>query len=166
MPLPAPARADQPAPVRPASHVRPLGSRASYTLERGTALSPTLRALVGQLERSNVIVYVAEDPPRAGRSDAAIQFMGATAVLRFLRVTINIELGLRQRIALLGHELQHALEVAANPEIGDRASFLRYYERFGSRLLDPNTLDSQAAVEAGEQISLELMGAAPLGRRE
>jgi hypothetical protein len=111
--------------------VRPIGSRAAYTLERGQALSPTLGALVEQLERSDLIVYVAEEQRHAGRPNAWIQFMGAGSGVRFVRVTVNVSLGLHQRIALLGHELQHALEVAANPGIRDRASFLRYYEQSG-----------------------------------
>ena len=159
--LPASAARGQDSQARPAiaPHVRPIGSRAAYTLERGLALSPTLRNLVDQLEHSDLIVYIAEDRRRAGHSDASIQFIGAASGFRFVRVTVTISLGLPQRVALLGHELQHALEVAANPEIRDRDSFLRYYEQFGK---DVHWLafDSAAALETGERIRRECVLAA------
>lgn len=65
-------------------------------------------------------------------------------------------LDLTQRLALLGHELQHALEVAGNPGIRDRASFLQYYEQVGIRHLDPKVLDTEAARQTGERVKQEL----------
>lgn len=141
------------------ARIRPTGPHAAATLERGLRFCPTVRALVEQLERSDLIVYVICERRPPGRSDASIQLVHATTEFRFVQIAIDIELALPQRLALLAHELQHALEVAGNPGIRDRASFLQYYEQIGVRHLDPKALDTEAARQTGERVRQELVKA-------
>jgi len=159
--LPAWSAGAQDPSLRPSNvtHVRPTGSPAACTLERGQALSPTLRGLLGQLEESDLVVYIEERPRRAGRPDAWIEFIGAATGTRYARIIINMSLGPAQQLALLGHELQHALEIVARPEIRDRGSFLRYYEQFGTAV-HRRSFDSAAALKTGEGIRQELAAAA------
>lgn len=139
----------------PFPRIRTTGPRAALTLRRGLTLCPTLRAQVEQLERSDLIVYITCERRPPGRSDASMQLVHATTEFRFVRIAINIELSMPRRLALLGHELQHALEMAGNPGIRDRASFLQYYEQVGVRHLDPKALDTEAARQTGERVRQE-----------
>jgi hypothetical protein len=142
--------------TQPFARIRPTGSHAAVTLQRGLRCCPTVRALVEQLERSDLIVYVTCARRPAGRSAASLQFMHATTEFRFVQIVIDIELALPQRLTLLGHELQHALEVAANPGIHDRKSFLQYYAQIDVRHQDPRALDTEAARQTGERVRQEL----------
>jgi hypothetical protein len=155
LPYPLGAGQDRPDKPKAAPGIRAEGPLVEHTLQRGVALSPTLRSLVEGLLRTDLIVYVALTRRPAGRSDASIDFMHATGEFRFVRIAINIELKMPQRLALLGHELQHALEVAQAPEIRDRASFLRYYGAVGVHHLDPRALDTEAARQVGERVREE-----------
>jgi hypothetical protein len=143
-----------------------MGERAAYTLARGTELSRTFRAPVDRLQGSDVVVYVVIAPLPGRSTVGGIQFLGASTAFRVLRVVLSSQLTTPQMVALLGHELQHALEVAQNPEIRDRASFLFYYEQFGVAGSDHLARDSQAAREIGERIRQELTLAHARTRRE
>ena len=62
-------------------------------------------------------------------------------------------------IAIIGHELRHAVEVAEHPEIVDVRSFSRAYQRFGFTSVGSrhsHTFDTQAAIDAGERVSREV----------
>lgn len=142
--------------VEPFPRIRTTGPHAAVTLQRGLTLCPTVRALAQQVERSDLIVYITCERRPQGRPDASMKFMHATTEFRFVQIVIDIELALPQRLALLGHELQHALEVAANPGIRDRKSFLEYYRQLSVRHLDLKTLDTEAARQAGERVRQEL----------
>jgi len=135
--------------------VRPTGPRAAYTLERGHARCPTIRALVTELQATDTIVYVTIDPRTAGLA-ATITFLGATPVSRFLRVNLRGDLTTRQMIIMLGHELQHALEVAHAPSIRDRGAFDAHYRCVGLNTPDPDRFDTRAALLAAERIKREL----------
>jgi hypothetical protein len=65
------------------------------------------------------------------RVAGGLQFIGATATDRVLRVMLGFPLDRTSRIAMLGHELQHAIEVAGAPEITSRKAFEDYYRSHG-----------------------------------
>jgi hypothetical protein len=64
-----------------------------------------------------------------------------------------------RKIAALGHELQHAVEIADQPDVVDPASLALAYGRIGSerglRSTEP-LFDTDAAVAAGQQIWSEM----------
>jgi hypothetical protein len=62
------------------------------------------------------------------------------------------------QIATLGHELQHAVEIAEAPEVVDARSLARFYARVGSERTSGacRLFDTQAAVDIGWQVSREL----------
>ena len=63
--------------------------------------------------------------------------MGRLAMLpragdfRYLRIQIRSDLTRRESISLIGHELQHALEIADAQEVRDSGALIRLYERIG-----------------------------------
>src|SRR5262245_58486567 len=92
--------------------VRPVGHRMVALLERGYSASCTLSTLIDALERSDVIVHIAEqwllDAGRLGET----QLVATAGGQRYLRIHIDPRLRDEAAIAMLGHELQHAREIA------------------------------------------------------
>lgn len=141
----------------PGPRVRSSHPRLARLLAVGERQSATFRDLLRRLQASDVIVHVEEAPP--GRVvDGGLQFVTSTALARYLRVTMRLDLHTIDLVALLGHELRHAVEVAEHGEVRDESSFRRYYEATG--LLTHRgslvTYDTRAAVVAGQRVAIEL----------
>ncbi len=112
-----------------AARVRGADQRARSLLQEGASRSGTFRALLEALDRSDVIVYVQTlslDRP------GALLFVSASSGVRFLRILVRA-CGRPddEMIAWLGHELQHAVEIAAAPEVRDDNGVLRLFHRIG-----------------------------------
>jgi hypothetical protein len=141
----------------PEARVRVSHPRLARLLEAGEGRSATLRDLVARLQLSDVIVHLEGAPP--GHPIAGgMQFVGAVALTRYVRVTVRADLPAEALMALIGHELRHAVEVAENPEIRDEPSFRNYYQEWGrpSHRGRTVTYDTRAAVEAGQRVAVEL----------
>jgi hypothetical protein len=143
-------------PRRPS--IRSTDRRLRTLLEDGVRNSPTLRALVARLRASDVVVYVQCDGPAgpAGR----LTFLSTAGGYRYVVVRLA-RFPRAQQIALLAHELQHAVEIADTPAIIDGPSLVREYRRIG--FVNPGSqlpgiaFDTAAAVRAGRQVLRELM---------
>jgi hypothetical protein len=151
---------------RPAPHdrrIRTTDRRVRALIDEAALVSPALRALVDRLERSDVVVYVQCDggppPPIAGR----LSFVAAAGGLRYVMVRVKRLDSRVQQIALLAHELQHAVEIADTPAIVDAASLAREYARFGLTRISATgglAFDTNAAVEMGKRVLAELRATA------
>jgi hypothetical protein len=127
-------------------------------VQAGRDSSPSFRALIERLETTDVVVYVQCARLRS-RLDGELTFLAAAGGLRYVSVRIGWDLPLERKIAVLGHELQHALEVAENPDIVSPGTMALAYERFGftrSRGFDRVDFDTVAAIDIGVTISREL----------
>lgn len=152
--------------AQPSSAIRVLSPRLAAALEAALERSPTLQAIVAELEQSDVIVHVIAMPaslrhPHQGR----LAFVTVAGARRFVRITIDSHLTYAQRASMLGHELYHAVEVARELTIVDRASFAQFYQRIGHPS-DHGWLcfDTVGAQAAGVQVLAEVT-AARAGRR-
>ena len=135
-------------------HVRSLEKDADRLMAKGLAKSPTFRRLVLRLEQSDVIVYVrlAWDLPLhiGGR----LHFLAVHGESRYLVVDLNRALARSALVALLGHELQHAVEVAEAPDVTSPADLRVLYRRVGIQT-GPDRYDSIAARRAGYDVLRE-----------
>jgi hypothetical protein len=84
-------------------------------VQAGRDASPSFRALIERLETTDVVVFVQCARLRS-RLDGELTFLAAAGGLRYVLVRIGWDLPLERKIAVLGHELQHALEVARNSD--------------------------------------------------
>ena len=138
--------------------IRSTDRRLRSLLEEGQRMSPTLRALVARLQASDVVVYLQCDGPAA--PDGRLTFLSSIGGYRYLVVRIS-RFPRMQQIAIMAHELQHAVEIAETPAIVDGPSLVREYKRIGYinqwSNLPGVAFDTQAAVRAGEQVLKELM---------
>ena len=139
--------------------VRPYDRRSAALLLEGLERSATLRAIVDRLERLDVIVYVEMQPRLRQKLSGTMTWLTATASHRYVRISLNPQIMDNSLIAVLGHELHHALEVAEAPAIVDTASLQAYYEQHGvSTEKHFNGWDSVAAQVVGDDVRRELAG--------
>jgi hypothetical protein len=92
--------------------IRPLDPLASVAYERGHRQSARFRALVTELDASDLIVHIvttAALPPGASGTTRLVAHLGGA---RYVRVELASSLTLKMRVSILAHELQHACELA------------------------------------------------------
>ena len=145
--------------VKPDRRVRTSHPRVAAALFAGVSRSRTFAALIDALDRSNVIAYVelVQELPRAARGRLIL----ATKIKeqRYVRIQLRFLLGHDEMISVLGHELQHALEIAQAPEVTDNARMRKFYQRTGAGMSDGFGFDTAAARIAGDQVRRELKAA-------
>ena len=135
--------------------VRPLDDWSKALVAHGLERSPTFRALVDRLARADVIVYV-EVGPKVASANGALRFVGASASFRFVHVSLDQSLTHTELVAVLGHELQHAVEVAGSADIRDTESFRRYYQQQGEVGAEFGWFETEAARRAGRRVREDL----------
>lgn len=140
----------------PTARVRPMQKRVEALLSTGMDRSATFRQLVRRIERSDVIVYVeARHDLRAGVG-ASMRFVTRSASDRFVRVQLNADYSNHTLVALLGHELQHVVEVAEHAEVQSPDDLRAFYRRTGVRT-GPDSFDSAEARHAGYLVRDEIV---------
>ena len=135
--------------------------RIEKIVKEAISASPTFREVVNRLNRSDVVVYIRCQTSASDREAAYLQFVGSAAGYRYLQAHIRYNTSRPHQIALIGHELFHAVEIADAPSVIDVASFKREYARIGfvsrtDRIGGGVAFDTHAAIAAGEQILREL----------
>jgi hypothetical protein len=143
--------------------IRPLDPSLTFVVDAGRHRSPTFHALVQRLEAGDVVVYLQYGQLPDG-IHGRLTFLSAVAGYRYVMVEVVRQLDTARLIAIVGHELQHALEILEQPQIVDLATFARAYERSGikRRYFAEGGVgfDTAAAVLAGRQVWREVGGSA------
>ena len=148
--------ADAPEAANPNARVRALQPRVEKLIAAGIERSPSFRRLVHRLEQSDVIVYIdARYDLRVGVG-ASMRFLATSASDRFVKIQLDAHYNSHVLVALLGHELQHAVEVADNRAIKSADDLRVFYRETGLRT-GPDSFDSQAAREMGYLVRAELL---------
>ncbi len=75
---------------------------------------------------------------------------------RYVRIQLALRGDPDDSVAVLGHELQHAFEVAQEREVNDQDTLVRLYERIGIRA-GVHQFDTTAAQEVGRKVRRELL---------
>jgi hypothetical protein len=149
------ARADPP---RPLQRLRLTDARLRRILDEGRDQSPLFRSLVDRLEASDVVVYVQCARLRT-HLDGELLFLTAAGGVRYVLVRIAWDVPPPRKIAILGHELQHALEIAGSPDIVSAQTMAAAYKRFGftrNRSGEQLDFDTTAAIATGLTVWREL----------
>jgi hypothetical protein len=121
-------------PPAPPGHLRCLSNASRDLAIRAAERSPVVRRLIEDIERSDVVVYLEIlAAPQTHQFRASMRFVAWTGGIRYLLVQIDgFGINGTDQVALLGHELCHALEVAADLKVRDPASFQKFYQRIGT----------------------------------
>jgi hypothetical protein len=111
---------------------------------------------MARLERSDVIVYVEEVPRLPASLEGRMMMLPTSHGQRYVRIQIALRGAPDDSIALLGHELQHAIEVAQETAVNDQDELAALYQRIGMRGGD-KIYDTFAAQEVGRMVRRELL---------
>jgi hypothetical protein len=151
----SPSTSPEPAETATMARVRPLDAMARKAIERGMDASPTIARMIVELQQSDLIVGVQACPlPKLVRGDARV--VAAGPGVRYVRIRLGIPVADSDLIVVLGHELRHALEFAAMPEVRDAASLVHAYARVGVPVKRNGYWETAAALEAGRVVAREL----------
>ena len=140
----------------PQRHVRATDRSVRGLLKRGFSRSPTFARLLARLERSDVIVYVEQVPRLPGALEGRMMMLPRTHATRYVRIQIALRGSPDDSVALLGHELRHAIEVAEATDVADEAGLVKLYQRIGTRGGE-HLYDTVAAQETGRVVRRELL---------
>jgi hypothetical protein len=165
-PLPlTPAEADELL-TSPLRHVRALHPELAAALAKGVRRSATVGFLVASLQQSDVIVQIVAAAAMPLSTSARLMLVPKPKAVRFLRIEMRVEGGEDDLIALLAHELRHAVEIADAYEVRDERALIALYRRIGHRDGGERQFDTEAAHETARQVRRELYAAAALASRQ
>jgi len=140
----------------------------AHAIAKGRKRSATFRALLDRLGRSDLIVYMLRAFSSDDRTRGDTRFVARSGGFRFLRVRLEVHAVTDAVVALVGHELRHAAEVADAPWIVDEASYGAHFKAvgFASCTRPQPCYETNTALLAGDLILRELKSErAPLAAR-
>jgi len=148
---------DAPADSLRSTHVRAMSPSSRHLLNLATTRSALVRALVGELERTDVVVLLMlSDEAATETRRPFMRFLTAVADTRY--VVIQMYWTPDPPVAhvpLLAHELQHALELSGAPDVRDQESYTRLLAKIGWEL-GPRRFETHAARATEERVRREL----------
>ena len=149
-------------PVAPGgSRLRPVSTFEAAVIREGLCASATLRGLADRVDASDLTVHVSVRRFPDRRLAGGLRFLAATPTDRVLLIDIAFGLDRYARIAMLGHELQHAVEVAQTAQIRDKEGLRRFYALHGVGGAIEGSYETDAARQAEVAIRKELARTSP-----
>ena len=143
-------------PVAAASpRVRGASIKETRILQDLLARSDTARALVAEIDATDLIVYV-QLAIDQGPGRGATRLVDARGDYRYLRIVIGAMTHPADRGALIAHELQHALEIGRATDVRDNETLRRLYARIGEDARALFAFETAAARRVGARVSQEL----------
>jgi hypothetical protein len=140
----------------PDRRVRATDPRVQSLLLEGVQRSPTFAALLMAINRTDVIVYIERSMTLPKDTLGRLTLVPMAGPQRYLRIHIRADLPIKDSIALIGHEMQHALEVAGQADVKDARGLIKLYERIGHPSGGEHVYDTIAAQDTGRQVRREL----------
>jgi hypothetical protein len=134
--------------------VRPDGPRIAAAIQEATERSPTFRRPIETLDDTDGLVYVGEAKCPRGVQACLVLSMKVAGE------SAPADSGRSRKAACdlmgsIGHELQHAAEVLADPSITDNRKLFFFFHRQGPGGED-GRFETSAAIQAGIDIRAEL----------
>lgn len=152
---------DRSAVLVPIHGVHAPGPAVAELVTAGRQRSPTFRALVRELDRSDWIVFVQTGScliPAV--SSCLLHRIGTFHGVRYLRIVLSdLPPSSDEAIATIGHELRHALEVVNAPDVSAAPDTRGLYRRIGyvaRRTPFGDSYETPEAQTAGAMILREL----------
>jgi hypothetical protein len=137
--------------------------RSSRCWKKAPGRSATFRALIDAVDRSTGIVYVEFGYCAFGHLNGCLlSFVAASHGDRYVRILVTPDKNRRshdQLLALVAHELRHALEVIEHQDVVDARTMEALFQRIGTPLADRlSGYETSAARAAGDAVLSELAG--------
>jgi hypothetical protein len=141
----------------PARHVRTIDKRVQRLLVIGVARSGTFASLMEQMNASDVIVYIEPTQTLPTTLAGRLLLMPLAGGQRYLRIQVAVATGPDDMIAVIAHELRHAVEVADDPTVRNESDLAKLYERIGRRSGFGHCYETEAAQDAARVVRRELV---------
>ena len=127
---------------------------ARWLIRSAIRHSPTTADLVAALEKTDVVVYVSTSRNRSAFS-AHTRLINGEGPVRFLLISLSGGEHPQRLLELLGHELQHVIEIADHPEVRDADGMRALFSRIGrEHRLDH--FETSKAIQVAYQVRGEL----------
>ena len=136
--------------------LRPQEPELVRAIEDGIARAATFRRLVATIAASDGIVYVSPGRCPAGARACLRLDVTRTATDRLLFVTVDVHRAGDRLVPSIAHELQHAVELLANPLNVDGASVQAHFRRIGYVVRPSNQFETNTAIAAELEVRAEL----------
>ena len=136
--------------------VRAVDPIAATMLAQAVERSAIVRDLVDQLEHSQIIVHIEATRNLPSGIGGTTRFVASHGEYRYLRISLSVWLPPADRVAIVGHELHHALEVA-HSLAANGAQVRRWFETSGFRVqVSHDLFETRAALQVENKIRKEL----------
>ncbi len=150
------AAADARGPQAIDPHLRPASPASRDLVASSLERSLTVSSLAEQLKASDVVAYVVAEPHAFAGRDSSIQFLGRSKAQRFMVIMVNSALPEDRQIALVAHELQHAVDMSHTKWVTDQERLGQYFTRVGWRGGDAPGYETLTAVRTERKVAKEL----------
>lgn len=136
--------------------IRVVDPIAASMLAQAVERSAIVRDLIHRLDQSNVIVHIEATRNLPSGIGGTTRFVAGRGAYRYLRISLSVWLPPADRVAIVGHELQHALEVA-DSLAANAAEIREWFETSGFRVrVSHDLFETSAALQIEHQIRREL----------
>ena len=153
---PSPAVVDE---VPRLVRVKPVDAEMRRLVLSGHTRSATFRALMAEIHQTNVVVVIQFGQCAKGRVRSCVSHVESDSRQRHIRIKVNTNTTNDRLIATIAHELQHALEIAREPEVTNSDQALALYRRIAigrcGQGLD-ELFETEAALQIEAQVNDEL----------
>ena len=144
--------------------IRPVTAELEQLVDTGYRQSPTFRTIVDGLAGSFVIVHLAPAAVLPSGVSGGLYFVTTANGHRYLRIFIRTDLDPAVLIAVLGHELQHAVEIAQTRHVVDPGTMRDFYRLTGIPSCSDSRhecYDTTLARRAGNSVYAEVLSRLP-----
>lgn len=140
----------------PERRVRAPEPKVRALLATGLRRSRTFASLLTAISSTDVIVYIETLMTLPKDTMGRLSMVPMQNTQRYLRIQIRPDLPAQDAIALIAHEMQHALEVATAVDVRSEGDLINLYERIGHSSGGEHAYDTDAAQETGRRVRREL----------
>ena len=143
----------------PPAGVRGASLDAVHLLEELVARSSTGRDLLEQLSRSDLVIFVRHAWFPIEMLRGRIGFLASRSRGRLFAIEISSRQTRTEQLVALGHELQHAVEIAGAASVHDARTLAAFYTGIGELSGQPGsaTCETAAAIATARRVRQELL---------
>lgn len=132
------------------SSIRPLDRAAERLAADARRLSPTAARLAEAVDRSHVVVYLRTGVRLPARG--VLNFAACGGGVTYVQIRIDLNQPPDEKIAVLAHELTHAVELTESPvPVCSEPALAALYRRIGTAGAHSGDLESGRAVASERQ---------------
>lgn len=131
------------------------GGPAARLVQTTVAASPTVAGLADDLATNGTVIVVVELARERFEAMADLRLQAVVAGVRYLRIRIYAGLKRWEQMSMLGHELQHAREVALAPDVVDSPGLAGLMRRIG-RETYRDRFETTAAIDIAGRVLHEI----------